>query len=101
MNDGVVLERLLIAFAGGIALGVLFFGGLWLTVRYFPRIAGGSLLVILSFVARAAIVLWGMYFLARGDWRAIVACLLGFLVARTVILRKSFTIERILRSPGG
>jgi F1F0 ATPase subunit 2 len=33
------------------------------------------------------IALAGFYFVARGDWKKLLLCLLGFLIARVVVLR--------------
>lgn len=90
MNEPLQIAWFVVVFAGGIALGGLFFGGLWLTVRYVPKTAGGSLLLILSFVARTTLVMLGMFYLTARDWRAILVCVAGFLVARGVILRRAF-----------
>ncbi len=34
---------------------------------------------------RMGITLAGFYFVGRGDWRRLIACLLGFVVARFVV----------------
>jgi F1F0 ATPase subunit 2 len=94
MNEVLLIGWLVVVFAGGVALGGLFFGGLWLTVQYAPTTAGGGLLVILSFVARTALVMLGMFYLTGRDWRAVLVCVAGFLVARGVILRKVFDAGR-------
>jgi F1F0 ATPase subunit 2 len=90
MNEVLQIGWFVVVFASGIALGGLFFGGLWLTVQYVPKTAGGGLLVLVSFVARTALVLLGMFYLTGRDWRAILVCVAGFLVARGVILSKVF-----------
>jgi F1F0 ATPase subunit 2 len=40
-----------------------------------------------SFLLRTAIVLGGIYLVSRGDWRRMVGCMVGFLVARMAIKR--------------
>lgn len=90
MNQALQIAWLFVVFAGGVALGGVFFGGLWLTIRFMPKTPAGSLLVILSFIARTAVVLLGMFYLAGRDWWAVLVCVAGFLVARRVILRKVF-----------
>ena len=75
------------ALLAGMLLGAMFFGGLWWTVQKgmaSPRPAlwfGASLLV------RSGIVLAGFYFVAGNDWKRLLACLLGFIVARIIITR--------------
>jgi F1F0 ATPase subunit 2 len=34
-----------------------------------------------------SIVLAAFYFVARGDWKKLLLCLVGFLIARVVVLR--------------
>ncbi len=84
MNDSLMLG--LSGVAGGL-LGALFFGGLWWTVRkglVSPRPAVwflGSLLI------RTAISLAGFYLVGRGDGKRLLVCLLGFTIARFVVMR--------------
>jgi F1F0 ATPase subunit 2 len=40
-----------------------------------------------SSLLRMGIALAGFYFVARGDWKKLLLCLLGFLVARVIVLR--------------
>ena len=40
-----------------------------------------------SKLLRMGLVLVGFYFVGRGDWKRMVACLLGFVVARFIVLR--------------
>ncbi len=86
MND--VLAPMLAGVAGGL-LGLLFFGGLWWTLRRAldsPRPAlwvGGSLLL------RMACVAAGFVLVSAGDWRRLLSCLLGFWCARWLIVRLS------------
>lgn len=73
--------RLLLVAAAGAALGVVFFGGLWVTVR--RGLAGRPLLwFVAGSVLRMALILAVFYTLLRGDWRNGVAALLGFSGAR-------------------
>ena len=72
--------------AGGL-LGLLFFGGLrWTVRRAFdsPRPAlwvGGSMLLRMACAAAGFVVV------AAGDWRRLLSCLLGFWVARWLVVR--------------
>ncbi len=81
--------------AGGL-LGLFFFGGLWWTVRRAfasPRPAlwvGGSLLLRLMSVAAGFVVV------SAGDWRRLLACLLGFWAARWLVVR--FTARPVAES---
>jgi len=71
----------------GVALGTLFFGGLWLTVRATARSRRPVLLVLVSFWVRLAVVVAVFVLLARGHWQWAVAALLGFILARLVLVR--------------
>jgi F1F0 ATPase subunit 2 len=80
-------SSVLTAVLAGMILGIVFFGGLWWTVR---RALSSGLAAIWfsgSFLARTAITLTGFYFAAQGDWRRMVGCVAGFLGARMCVIR--------------
>jgi F1F0 ATPase subunit 2 len=78
---------------GGMVLGVVFFGGLWWTVRRGIQSAVPAGWFAVSWLIRSSVVLGGFYSVSRGEWRRLLACLLGFWLARWLLLR-------ILRTPG-
>lgn len=78
---------LLPALVAGMILGVIFFGGLWLTVSRGLRSKKAALIFIGSFILRMAIILPGFYFVGGDNWQRMLASLAGFLIARTVITR--------------
>jgi F1F0 ATPase subunit 2 len=78
---------LLLALFGGVLLGVIFFGGLWFTVRQGVVSKQPALWFFCSLLLRTAIAVLGFYFVMHGDWRRLLACLLGFLLARIGIVR--------------
>jgi F1F0 ATPase subunit 2 len=84
MNEGLVFFGVL---AAGIGLGLLFFGGLWWTVRKGLSAAQPAFWFFGSSVLRTAAVLAGFYFVGRGDWRKLIACLIGFVVGRLIVAR--------------
>lgn len=84
MND---LVPLLIALPGGMLLGVLFYGGLWFTVRHGLSSAYAGLWFTASFLLRMAAVLSGFYFIAAGRWEKLFFCLAGFMLARVLVTR--------------
>jgi F1F0 ATPase subunit 2 len=45
------------------------------------------------------IVLAGFYFVARGDWKKLLPCLLGFLIARFAVLRLTRSNKEINHAP--
>jgi F1F0 ATPase subunit 2 len=81
------LEISIGALLAGMALGGIFFGGLWLTLRHTLSSAALGLWLVASLVLRMAIALAGFYFVSAGDWRRLIACLLGFVLARFMVVR--------------
>jgi len=80
MSEALILSGTVLA---GALLGAFFYGGLWWTILTPSRWSG--LLFCGSFLLRMVCAVAGFYFVARGDWRRLVACLVGFLLARIVI----------------
>ena len=75
------------ALAIGIFLGALFFGGLWWTVRRGLTVANPALWFGVSALARMAMTLSGLYYVARAGWPGLVASLCGMLIARVAATR--------------
>ncbi len=82
-------ELLSMAFSlvGGFAAGLVFFGGLWLTVRNLGTMKHPALVVFLSFFMRIALALGLIWWLSRGDIIHLALCLAGFLAARFVLIK--------------
>lgn len=78
---------LLPALFAGIILGVLFFGGLLLTVRIGLSSKRPTFIFLGSMIIRMAIVVIGFYYVGGDSWQKILVCLGGFLIARIVITR--------------
>jgi F1F0 ATPase subunit 2 len=76
----------LLVFCVGIILGAIFFGGLWWTVKKMQTVKRPALWFIVSFLARAMITLSGFYWVGEGEWLRLMLCILGFIVARFVII---------------
>jgi len=74
---------LLLAGGAGVLLGVLFFGGLWWTVQRGLASRRPALWFVGSFVLRTSVVLAGMYVVSGGRWEALLASLVGVVVAPT------------------
>ena len=85
---------LALALAMGIVLGVMFFGGLWWTVRKSVSSKQPALLFLGSLLLRTIIVLAGFYFIARGNWERLPACLLGFVISRLIVTRLTRAAEK-------
>lgn len=81
-----VLTLLLAGIAGGV-LGAIFFGGLWWTVRKSMTSPHAALWIFTSLLARMGIALGGLYVVADGQWPRLLAALLGFVLARLLVIR--------------
>ena len=88
MNNFSLLALALVA---GLVLGAIFFGGLWWTVRKGVFYKSPALWFLGSMVLRMSVVLTGFYFVGRGDWQRLVACLFGFIIARFIVMRLTRT----------
>jgi F1F0 ATPase subunit 2 len=84
MNEIILLAYSLSA---GLLLGGVFFGGLWWTVNRGLTARQPALWFILSLVLRLGITLAGFYFVAGSDWRRLLVCLTGFVIARQIVTR--------------
>jgi F1F0 ATPase subunit 2 len=83
-------QALILALAAGLLLGVIFFGGLWWTVRNGVAARRPALWFIGSVALRISIVMWGFYLLqdlSGSSWKILLAGLLGFFIARLVATR--------------
>ena len=75
------------ALAAGGVLGTIFFGGLWWTVRRGVSSKQTALWFFGSLLLRMSIALAGFYFVSAGHWNRLLACLLGFIIARFIVTR--------------
>ncbi len=73
------------AVLAGAALGGLFYGGLWWTVRRTARFRHPGSSLLGSMLLRMAVTVGGFYIVAGGDWARLLLCLVGFLVARVAV----------------
>jgi len=87
-----------LAGAAGVALGIIFFGGLWWTVRRGLSSRRPALWFIGSLLLRMSVALTGFYYVGGGQWQRLLPCLLGFIVARFVVLRFTQT-EKTRHAP--
>ena len=71
----------------GVLLGIVFFGGLWWTIRRGVLSRRPAAWFFGSLLLRMAVVLACFYFVSGRDWRRLLACLLGFLLARILVTR--------------
>jgi F1F0 ATPase subunit 2 len=76
---------MLMSFVAGLFLGVVFYGGLWWTIRKGLSSPRPALLFLGSAVLRMSIVVTGFYLVANGQWQRLLACLMGFIIARLAV----------------
>ena len=87
------LLRLASTLAAGTALGAMFYGGLWWTVRRGVASKRAALWFSASLLLRMGAALAGFYFVAGAHWQRLLLCLLGFVFAR-------LAVTRLTRPPG-
>ena len=80
-------------FTAGLGLGILFFGGLWLTVKKAITSKRPALWLIGSFFFRMGITLVGFYYLSQGSWKSLLISAIGFIIARPLIIHLTKSID--------
>lgn len=78
---------LILALVIGMGLGGIFFGGLWLTLVRLPAARRPVLLALGSLVGRIGITVLGFYLVMNGSLLRLLACVLGFILMRLVMVR--------------
>jgi F1F0 ATPase subunit 2 len=84
MNETLTL---VLAWVAGGMLGAIFFGGLWWTVCKGVSSKQPALWFVGSLLLRTGIILAGFYFVSGGQGDRLLACLLGFVIARFILTR--------------
>jgi F1F0 ATPase subunit 2 len=79
---------LVLALNGGALLGTFFFGGLWWTVHKGVVSERPALWFLGSLLLRTGAILTGFYYVSQGHWSRLMACLVGFVVARVIVVRR-------------
>jgi F1F0 ATPase subunit 2 len=92
----VSIPHLLLAFLAGSGIGVLFFGGLWWTVRRLATAESPARLTISSFLVRTGLTLVALYFVMGGQWERLVSALLGVMVIRILMVRQLRPQKRVI-----
>lgn len=79
---------LLIALIAGMLLGFSYFGGLWFTLRRLLSTGSPISLVLCSFLVRTSVVLLGFYLVMDHQWERLIACVIGFVVMRSILMQR-------------
>jgi F1F0 ATPase subunit 2 len=80
------IESVAAVLAGG-ALGLLFYAGLWWTVRRAASFRRPGLGILASMLLRMAVALGGFHLVGGRDWARLLLCLAGFVLARAAVIR--------------
>jgi F1F0 ATPase subunit 2 len=72
----------------GAVLGAAYLGALWINVQQVTRARRPGVVLAIGAAVRMTFLLGAFYLVASGDWRRLVACLLGFLLARLIVTRR-------------
>jgi F1F0 ATPase subunit 2 len=86
---------LIFSFAFGSLMGLLYFSGLWQTVRRLADSPRPMRLLMLSSIGRTVLAVGGFYLIMDGSWERLAAAMLGFLIVR------AFLLENLGRVPKG
>jgi F1F0 ATPase subunit 2 len=81
------IEMIGVAFIWGLPLGMFYFAGLWWTICRAVASNSPASWFLGSLLIRTIAVMAAFYWVSQGDWRRVLACLLGFLMARSAIQR--------------
>ncbi|MDR0361631.1 MAG: ATP synthase subunit I [Planctomycetota bacterium] len=82
-----VVLNLVAPWLSGVGLGVFFFVGLWWTIHRGVGSRHAALWFAGSTLVRIGVALAGMYWSTGGRWEKLLACVLGFIVARVLVTR--------------
>jgi F1F0 ATPase subunit 2 len=83
-----------LAWAMGLLLGAIFFGGLWWTIRKGLSSNRSALWFLGSLLLRTSVALAGFYVVAGGHWERLLACVLGFVMSRLFVTWLTRTTEQ-------
>ena len=90
---------LLLAWMVGGAIGALFFGGLWWTVRRAVSANQPALWIFGSLLLRTSVALAGFYVVSGHHLDRLLLCLLGFVMARLLVTRLTRSSGETERRP--
>lgn len=78
----------ILSLAAGGAVGLVFFGGLWLTVKTMRQAKSPAVLMFFSLAVRMIVFVAAFYAIAKwGNWVYLVIALASSIIVRTVLIR--------------
>jgi F1F0 ATPase subunit 2 len=79
---------MILSIAAGFVLGWFYFWTLWLTLQRIPNAQQPGLLMFGSYLVRTFVLLGSFYFIMDGQWPRLLAMLIGFIIARMMMIRR-------------
>lgn len=84
-----ILLNIILPLIAGLVLGLLYFGGLWLTLRRLATAKQPAFLVLGSYLGRLAICLAGFVIVAlTARLQGILICTAAFIAIRMIVVRR-------------
>lgn len=83
------------AFTTGMALGLFYFGGLWLTLQRLTWCRRPGRFMTVSSLIRMSAVLPVFYLFIKMHWGLLIVVLLGFLLMREILAGRHRIINRV------
>lgn len=72
----------------GLGLGLLYYGGLWLTLRKLTQLRQPAVWLSLSLLLRMIAVVAVLYLLFADSWQQLIMAMLGMLIMRTLLVQR-------------
>lgn len=88
------------ALLAGLLLGVFFFSGLWWTVRRGLASEHAAGWFLGSMLLRTSVVLGGFYVIMGDSWQRLLTGLLGFAIARLIVMRCTRSADQAAQEAG-
>ena len=79
---------MIVRLIGGLLLGAVFYGGLWLTVRWLAKTRHPFAVMLGSLMLRTAVTLAGFVVIIGHRWQNALTALIGFTAARFLLPRE-------------
>jgi F1F0 ATPase subunit 2 len=90
---------LILAWASGMVLGAIFFGGLWWAIGKGIASKQPAVWFFGSLLLRVSIVLVGFYFVGAGNWQRLLLCMLGFFMTKIALICVTCTLAKTHAGP--
>ncbi len=88
--------ELFISFVSGMLLGLIFFAGLWWTLKISLSSRYVAFWLLGSMMLRAGLVLVGFYYVGGSSWQKMASCLVGFFITRVLFSRSVQKSKKVL-----